>query len=150
MKSVRAGAKPTASPRAPATDDSPSGVGAAPGQAPALPASVDPWEAKLAATGILPGLEALPTVLLVLEKHSLRVVFANPAAEALLALSRRSLSQMTWNDVFTNGEVLASTMVDLIANRFQTTRLDLVLERTAQEPLGTFNKGRTLLCGLAA
>ncbi|WP_246174907.1 nitrogen regulation protein NR(II) [Pandoraea terrigena] len=107
------------------------------GHASALPPGVDPWEATLAATGVLPGLEALPTVLLVLEKHTLRVVFANPAAEALLALSRRSLSQMTWNDVFTNGEVLASTMVDLIANRFQTTRLDLVLERTAQEPLHT-------------
>jgi len=103
----------------------------------ALHALVDPWEVKLAATGILPGLEALPTVLLVLEKHSLRVVFANPAAEALLALSRRSLSQMTWNDVFTNGEVLSSTMTELIANHFQTTRLDLVLERTAQEPLHT-------------
>ena len=102
-----------------------------------LPPGVDAWEAKLAATGVLPGLEALPTVLLVLEKQSLRVVFANPAAEALLALSRRSLSQMTWNDVFANGEVLASTMADLIANRFQTTRLDLVLERTAQEPLHT-------------
>lgn len=144
MKSVRAGAKgqtkrashAAADEDTHATEVTTDAAGLS-GHVSALHTSIEPWEAKLAATGILPGLEALPTVLLVLEKHTMRVVFANPAAEALLALSRRSLSQMTWNDVFANGEVLTSTMADLIANHFQATRLDLVLERTAQEPLHT-------------
>lgn len=95
------------------------------------------WQGRLEASGILPGLEALPTVLLVLEKHTLRIVFANPAAEALLALSRRSLAQTTWHDLFLNGEALASTVADLVTNHFQATRLDLVLERTGHEPLHT-------------
>ncbi|TAL52278.1 nitrogen regulation protein NR(II) [Pandoraea sp.] len=97
----------------------------------------DLGEAALAASGILPGLEALATVLLVLDKLTLRVVYANPPAEALLALSRRSLAHMTWHDLFLNGEVIDATMKELLANQFQATRLDLVLERTAQEPLHT-------------
>jgi len=57
-------------------------------------ASHDPADAprlSLSETGLLPGLEALPSVVLVLERRNLHIAFANPAAEALLELSRRQL-----------------------------------------------------------
>ncbi|MFP3711303.1 PAS domain-containing sensor histidine kinase, partial [Paraburkholderia sp. SIMBA_009] len=59
-------------------------------------------DAQLVSSGLLPGFEALPTVVLVLEKRTLRVVFANPSPESMLELSRRQLTQMAWPDIFTN------------------------------------------------
>lgn len=93
------------------------------------------FDDRLAASGLLAGLEILPTVLLVLQRPSLRIAFANPAAEALLSLSRRTLAQIAWLDVFPNGAPLAAAVADLVSDHFQATRLDLVLERTGQEPL---------------
>ena len=45
-------------------------------------------DAQLIDSGLLPGFEALPTVVLVLVKRTLRVAFANPSAESMLDLSR--------------------------------------------------------------
>lgn len=86
-------------------------------------------------SGLLPGLEALPTMVLVLEKRTLRVAFANPCAEAVLEWSRRQLSQMTWPDLFTNADELVTTIEAIANNRFQATHLDAVFERPGHEPL---------------
>ncbi|HEY1609133.1 MAG TPA: PAS domain-containing protein, partial [Paraburkholderia sp.] len=92
-------------------------------------------DAPLVASGLLPGFEALPTVVLVLDKHSLRVVFANPTAEAMLELSRRQLQQMGWSDLFSNADELIETIAAIGENRFHATRLDVTLERVARESL---------------
>ncbi|RKP50475.1 nitrogen regulation protein NR(II) [Trinickia fusca] len=91
--------------------------------------------AALAASGLLPGLEALPTVALVLEKRTLRVAFANPSAESMLDLSRRQLEQMAWSDIFANGDELETTIAAIAEQRFHSTHLDAVLERPGREPL---------------
>ena len=92
-------------------------------------------DATLAASGLLPGLEALPTVALVLEKRTLRVAFANPSAESMLDLSRRQLVQMSWSDIFANGDELVATIGAIAEQRFHATHLDAVLERPGREPL---------------
>ncbi|RDU97931.1 nitrogen regulation protein NR(II) [Trinickia dinghuensis] len=92
-------------------------------------------DAALAQSGLLPGLEALPTVTLVLEKRTLRVAFANPSAESMLDLSRRQLVQMSWPELFANGDELVATIAAIAEHRFHATHLDAVLERPGREPL---------------
>ncbi len=92
-------------------------------------------DAALAQSGLLPGLEALPTVVLVLETRTLRVAFANPSAESMLDLSRRQLLQMAWPELFANGDELVSTITAIAEHRFHATHLDTVLERPGREPL---------------
>ncbi len=92
-------------------------------------------DASLAQSGLLPGLEALPTVALVLDKRTLRVAFANPSAESMLDLSRRQLVQMSWPELFANGDELVATIAAIADHRFHATHLDAVLERPGREPL---------------
>ncbi|HLX00931.1 MAG TPA: nitrogen regulation protein NR(II) [Trinickia sp.] len=92
-------------------------------------------DVPLVNSGLLPGLEALPTVVLVLDKRTLRVAFANPSAESMLDLSRKQLAQMLWSDIFTNAEELVATIGAIAEHRFHATHLDAVLERPGREPL---------------
>ncbi|MGN6667548.1 MAG: histidine kinase dimerization/phospho-acceptor domain-containing protein, partial [Trinickia sp.] len=92
-------------------------------------------DAALAQSGLLPGLEALPTVAFVLDKRTLRVAFANPSAESMLDLSRRQLVQMSWPELFANGDELIATIAAIAEHRFHATHLDAVLERPGREPL---------------
>jgi two-component system nitrogen regulation sensor histidine kinase GlnL len=92
-------------------------------------------DAALAASGLLPGLEALPTVVLVLEKRTLRVAFANPSAESMLDLSRRQLMQMSWPNIFANGDEIVETISAIADHRFHATHLDAVFERSGREAL---------------
>jgi two-component system nitrogen regulation sensor histidine kinase GlnL len=92
-------------------------------------------DAVLLQSSLLPGLEALPTAVLVIERHTLSVSFANAVAEALLDMSRRQLSQMCWPDLFTNSDQLIETIDAIADNRFNATHLDASLERPGHEPL---------------
>jgi two-component system nitrogen regulation sensor histidine kinase GlnL len=92
-------------------------------------------DATLVATGLLPGMEALPTVVLVLAKTTLKIAFANPSAEAMLERSRRQLAQTAWPELFANAEELVATISSIADNRFNATHLDAVLERPGREPL---------------
>jgi two-component system nitrogen regulation sensor histidine kinase GlnL len=92
-------------------------------------------DAALVATSLLPGMEALPTVVLVLDKLSLKIAFANPSAEAMLERSRKQLAQTAWPELFANAEELVSTIASIADHRFNATHLDAVLERPGREPL---------------
>jgi two-component system nitrogen regulation sensor histidine kinase GlnL len=92
-------------------------------------------DAQLVQSSLLPGLEALPTAVLVIERHTLKVAFANAVAEALLDMSRRQLSQMCWTDLFSNSDQLVETIGAIAENRFNATHLDASLERPGHEPL---------------
>ena len=67
-------------------------------------------DAQLVGSGLLPGFEALPTVALVLEKRTLRVVFANPSAESMLELSRKNEAPICGKD-FKTGQTLMKTVL---------------------------------------
>jgi two-component system, NtrC family, nitrogen regulation sensor histidine kinase GlnL len=90
-------------------------------------------DTQLAATGLLPGLEALPTVVLVLDTRNLKIAYANPSAEQMLELSRKQLAQMNWPELFVNAEELAHTVTSIAENRFNATRLDAELQRPGRE-----------------
>ncbi|SAL76204.1 nitrogen regulation protein [Caballeronia arvi] len=92
-------------------------------------------DAQLAATGLLPGLEALPTVVLVLDMRNLRIAYANPSAESMLEMSRKQLTQTNWPELFANADDMAATIASIAENRFNATRLDAVLERQNREPV---------------
>ena len=92
-------------------------------------------DAALMQSGLLPGLEALPTVVLLLDKSTLRIAFANPSAESMLDLSRRQLMQMSWPELFANADDLIATIAAIAEHRFHATHLDTVLERPGREPL---------------
>jgi two-component system nitrogen regulation sensor histidine kinase GlnL len=94
-----------------------------------------PDDSALSCSGLLPGLDALPTAVLVLDKRTLRVAYANPSAESMLEMSRRQLEQTTWPDLFSNGDELVTTIAAIADNRFQATHLDATLERQLREPL---------------
>lgn len=89
----------------------------------------------LVRSGLLPGFESLPTVVLLLDKSTRRIAFANPSAESMLDLSRRQLMQMSWSELFANGEDLGATIAAIAEHRFHATHLDTVLERPGREPL---------------
>ena len=91
---------------------------------------------QLSASGLFPGLEVLPTVVLVLDKRTLRVAFANAAAESILELSRKQLQLLRWEDLFTNADELVATIDAIADNRFQATHLDAALERPGHELFG--------------
>ncbi|GAB5100353.1 nitrogen regulation protein NR(II) [Caballeronia sp. LP006] len=90
-------------------------------------------DTQLAGTGLLPGLEALPTVVLVLDKRTQRIAYANPSAESMLEMSRKQLTQTHWPNLFANSEELATTIASIAENRFNATRLDAMLERPGRE-----------------
>ena len=89
---------------------------------------------RLARSGLLAGLEALPTVVIVLDRKTLRIAFANPSAEAMLDISRRQLAQRG-GEIFPNANELASTITAIGEERFHATHLDTVLDRPGREPL---------------
>jgi two-component system, NtrC family, nitrogen regulation sensor histidine kinase GlnL len=90
-------------------------------------------DTHLAATGLLPGLEALPTVVLVLDMRNLKIAYANPSAEQMLEMSRKQLTQMNWPELFSNSDELATTIASIAENRFNATRLDATLDRGGRE-----------------
>jgi two-component system nitrogen regulation sensor histidine kinase GlnL len=92
-------------------------------------------DATLVATNLLPGMEALPTVVLVLDKLTLKIAFANPSAEAMLERSRKQLAQTAWPELFANADELVATIASIADHRFNATHLDAVLERPGREPL---------------
>jgi two-component system nitrogen regulation sensor histidine kinase GlnL len=92
-------------------------------------------DATLVATGLLPGMEALPTVVLVLAKTTLKIAFANPSAEAMLERSRKQLTQTAWPELFANADELVTTIASIADNRFNATHVDAVLERPGREAL---------------
>jgi two-component system, NtrC family, nitrogen regulation sensor histidine kinase GlnL len=92
-------------------------------------------DATLVATGLLPGMEALPTVVLVLAKTTLKIAFANPSAEAMLERSRKQLTQTAWPELFANADELVTTIASIADNRFNATHVDAVLERPGRESL---------------
>lgn len=90
---------------------------------------------RLVRSGLLTGLEALPTAVLVLDRRTLEIAFANPPAEALLDISRRQLAQMPWGEIFPNAAELAATITAIGEERFHATHLDTVLGRAGHEPV---------------
>ena len=85
-------------------------------------------------TGRYAGLELLATAVLVLDER-LRVQYANPAAENLLATAARSLRGQHFAPLFAERAEVERTLADALQGRWDSAARNLNYERPGEEPL---------------
>jgi len=82
-----------------------------------------------------PGLDVVANPVLLVRQPGLRVVYANPAAEASFALSRKVMVELTLPDLFGASEELDAMIETVLLRKFDVRRQDLVLRPPLQEPM---------------
>ena len=82
-----------------------------------------------------PGLDAVPNPILFVRHPSLTIYYANPAAEAALAVSRRQLVEMSLHELFADPSELAEMIATVAGRQFDAKRRDVSLDRPGHEPL---------------
>ncbi|MFP3889131.1 nitrogen regulation protein NR(II) [uncultured Ralstonia sp.] len=82
-----------------------------------------------------PGLDAVPNPVLFVRHPALTIFYANPAAEASLAVSRRQLVEMSLHELFADPSELAEMIATVAGRQFDAKRRDVSLERPGHEPL---------------
>jgi len=82
-----------------------------------------------------PGLDAVPNPILFVRHPALTVFYANPAAEAALAVSRRQLVEMSLYELFADPSELAEMIATVAGRQFDAKRRDVSLDRVGHEPL---------------
>jgi len=82
-----------------------------------------------------PGLDAVPNPILFVRHPALTIFYANPAAEAALAVSRRQLVEMSLFELFGDPSELAEMIATVAARQFDAKRRDVSLDRVGHEPL---------------
>ena len=85
-------------------------------------------------TGRYAGLELLATAVLALDER-LRVRYANPAAEHLLAIASRNLLGQQFPSLFAERAVLERALGDALQARWEYAAQNLNYERPGEEPL---------------
>ena len=84
---------------------------------------------------LYPGLDAVPNPVLFVRHPSLTIYYANPAAEAALAVSRRQLVEISLYELFADPSELAEMIATVAARQFDAKRRDVSLDRPGHEPL---------------
>ena len=84
---------------------------------------------------LFPGLDAAPNPILFVRHPALTIFYANPAAEAALAVSRRQLVEMSLYELFADPSELAEMIATVAARQFDAKRRDVSLDRLGHEPL---------------
>ena len=82
-----------------------------------------------------PGLDVVANPVLLVRQPGLQVVYANPAAEATFAMSRKAMVELTLPDLFGTSEELDTMIETVIARQVDVRRQDLVLRPPLQEPM---------------
>ena len=82
-----------------------------------------------------PGLDAVPNPILFVRHPALTIFYANPAAEAVLAVSRRQLVGMSLHELFADPSELAEMIATVAGRQFDAKRRDVSLDRPGHEPL---------------
>jgi two-component system nitrogen regulation sensor histidine kinase GlnL len=80
------------------------------------------------------GLDLLATAAIALD-DGLRIIYLNPAAETLFALSRRSVSGQSFPELFADGQPFGEKLSQALADTRGFVDQDLILTRAAHEPL---------------
>ncbi len=80
------------------------------------------------------GLDLLATAAVALD-DGLRIIYLNPAAETLFALSRRSVSGQPFTELFADGQPFGEKLSQALADTRGFVDQDLILTRAAHEPL---------------
>jgi len=82
-----------------------------------------------------PGLDVVANPVLLVRQPELRVVYANPAAEASFAISRKAMVELALPDLFGESEELATMIETVTTRQVDVRRQDLVLRPPLQEPM---------------
>lgn len=85
--------------------------------------------------GFHAGLDIIPNPVFLVRMPGFHIEYANAAAEALAAVSRRVLAQQPLTDIFPSIESLRDLMTGVLGHEVDARRQDLVLERPGQESL---------------
>ena len=72
-------------------------------------------------------LDQMPNAIVVFEALSQQLVYVNPAAEAALDLSRKSLEGQSLHDLFGDNSLLNSMIKEVRAGHFSAQRQELIL-----------------------
>ena len=81
------------------------------------------------------GLDVVANPVLLVRQPGLRVVYANPAAEATFGVSRRGMVELSLPDLFGHSNELHNMLDTVVARQFDVRRQDLVLHPPLQEPI---------------
>jgi len=80
------------------------------------------------------GLDVVANPVLLVREAGLRILYANPAAEASFAVSRKAMRELSLTDLFGPSEELASMIESVRSRQFDVRRQDVVLQCPLQEP----------------
>ncbi|HVL08766.1 MAG TPA: nitrogen regulation protein NR(II) [Burkholderiaceae bacterium] len=86
-------------------------------------------------SGVHAGLDVISNPVFLVRLPDWRIEYANPAAEALAAVSRKVLMQQTLTDVFPSIDSLRDLTVGVLLGDVDARRQDIQLERPGQESL---------------
>lgn len=82
-----------------------------------------------------PGLDVVANPVLLVRQPGLRVVYANPAAEANFAISRKAMIELNLPDLFGPAEELEGMVESVLSRQIDVRRQDLILRPPLQEPM---------------
>ncbi|MBY4898801.1 nitrogen regulation protein NR(II) [Cupriavidus sp. AU9028] len=82
-----------------------------------------------------PGLDMMPNPVLLVRQPGMRVVFANPAAEASFGLSRKTMQEQSLDQLFSGAEELDGMIDSVLTRHVDARRQDVVLQPAQREPM---------------
>lgn len=85
--------------------------------------------------GVHAGLEVISNPVFLVRLPDWQIAYANPAAESLVAVSRKVLQQQALTDIFSSVDSLRDMAVGVLHGDVEARRQDMSLERPGQEPI---------------
>ncbi|MDQ0139375.1 two-component system nitrogen regulation sensor histidine kinase GlnL [Cupriavidus necator] len=89
----------------------------------------------LGAASFHAGLDVVANPVLLVRQPGLRVVYANPAAEATFGVSRKGMVELALPDLFGKSDELHSMLDTVVTRQFDVRRQDLILQPPLQDPI---------------
>lgn len=82
-----------------------------------------------------PGLDIVANPVLLVRQPGLQVIYANPAAEANFAISRKAMVELNLPDLFGPADELEGMVESVLSRQVDVRRQDLILRPPLQEPM---------------
>lgn len=86
-------------------------------------------------TALIPGLDLMPNPVLLVRQPGMRIVFANPAAEASFGVSRKSMLELSLSSLFGDAGELDAMIDSVLVRQVDARRQDVVLQPPLGEPM---------------
>lgn len=111
------------------------GARAEPPAAEPAPAETGARVLSIGAAAFHAGLDVVANPVLLVRQPGLRVVYANPAAEATFGVSRKGMVELALPDLFGKSDELHNMLDTVVTRQFDVRRQDLILHPPLQDPL---------------